>query len=197
MTVKNISKICSVVDCGEKHRAKGMCQTHYLRWVRYGDVNLTKINKGVGKTSEERFWNRVKKDANEKGCWEWQGSTNEHGYGRVGYQNRYFKTHILSWFLTYGKMPENNLLHDCDNPPCCNPKHLHEGTKAQNSAEMVSRGRSAKGEKHSQARLTDEKVLDIRYKSKQGKTMNALAIEHQVSSSTISRVVNRQIWTHI
>lgn len=29
-------RICSVVGCGERHRARGWCRTHYRRWQRHG-----------------------------------------------------------------------------------------------------------------------------------------------------------------
>lgn len=52
--------------------------------------------------------------------------------------------------------------HTCDNPRCINPRHLVIGTAADNSADMVHRGRSLKGTRHHKARLDEQKVADIR-----------------------------------
>jgi hypothetical protein len=32
------TRICSVDECGRKHCAKGLCNTHYYRWRNYGDA---------------------------------------------------------------------------------------------------------------------------------------------------------------
>lgn len=37
--------------------------------------------------------------------------------------------------------PAVKVLHSCDNPPCCNPRHLSFGTQADNITDMHSKGR--------------------------------------------------------
>jgi len=52
--------------------------------------------------------------------------------------------------------------HHCDNPPCCNPRHLYEGTPQQNVNDMKNRGRVALGSMLPQARLSESDVSRIR-----------------------------------
>ena len=97
------------------------------------------------KSEEERFWSKV--DRSGDGCWEWQPkSRSSFGYGVMrigGTPGRLVGAHRLAWQYTYGPIPEGLcVLHGCDNPPCCNPAHLHLGTKADNMREKVERGRA-------------------------------------------------------
>ena len=93
---------------------------------------------------EERFWEKVV--VHDDACWEWTGGITPSGYGsihapRKGRKARNcYATHV-SWFIHYGKWPENMLLHSCDNPPCCNPGHLTEGDHAENARQKMERGR--------------------------------------------------------
>ena len=89
----------------------------------------------------EKFWSRVKRgEASE--CWVWTGSTNGHGYGRLNVRGKWLGAHRVAFELANGKAPEQCVLHSCDNPPCCNPAHLREGTLADNVQDMFARGRS-------------------------------------------------------
>jgi hypothetical protein len=89
------------------------------------------------------------------------------------------------------------VLHSCDNPPCINVAHLHLGTRTENSAEMVARGRSGKGVKHSQARLDDLDILAIREGASLGFTHRRLGEAFGVSRSAITAIVARKRWAHV
>ena len=77
-------------------------------------------------------------------CLEWQKSTMSkpgYGYLRINGKNNY--AHRLMWELTRGPIPSGNwVLHRCDNSTCINPEHLFLGSAADNSKDMVSKGRS-------------------------------------------------------
>ena len=92
-------------------------------------------------TLEERFWaNVVKRGPDE--CWGWSGWTSK-GYGKMYVLERDADTgaHVISWFIHKGSWPTLDTLHTCDNPPCTNINHLFEGTAADNSQDMVRKGR--------------------------------------------------------
>jgi len=88
------------------------------------------------------FWVRVDIKGIDD-CWEWMGWKDRDGYGQVTIARETYKTHRLSFELTYdlvlGKL---SCLHTCDNPPCCNPYHLFSGTQTDNIADMVKKGRN-------------------------------------------------------
>ncbi len=77
---------------------------------------------------EDRLWQRVEKTAT---CWVWTGADVK-GYGRIGLGRR-----------GDGQIATINcIMHRCDNPPCCNPAHLWLGTRTDNHADMVQKGRN-------------------------------------------------------
>lgn len=58
-----IMRICSIEDCVNKHHAKGFCNLHYRRWLKYGNPMLYKIiheYHGHWGTSEYSTWECMK-----------------------------------------------------------------------------------------------------------------------------------------
>ena len=89
------------------------------------------------------------------------------------------------------------LLHSCDNPSCVNPTHLSLGTPAENSRDMVRKGRSLFGERNHKSKLTENDVKSIRAIFEQGKvTKKAIADEYNVSDTLISLIISGKIWKH-
>jgi hypothetical protein len=98
----------------------------------------------------------------------------------------------------HGPIPNGMLVcHTCDNRPCINIEHLFLGTHADNSSDMVSKGRQAQGERNGNAKLTLEQVTEIRSRyvprSAHANTYT-LAREFGVSRSAISLIVNTRQW---
>ncbi|HSS40885.1 MAG TPA: HNH endonuclease signature motif containing protein [Polyangia bacterium] len=124
-------------------------------------------------------------------CWPWIGRRDKDGYGRVsvGYTTR--GAHVLA-FEAAGKTlaPGQVVRHSCDNPPCCNPDHLLPGTKAQNNADCRARGRTARGSRNAQAKLTDAQVEDIRREAAGGAwgIYTQVAAKHGISSRQASYI---------
>lgn len=97
----------------------------------------------VGLVLRERFEALVQKGP---GCWPYTGSLDRHGYGRFWIQahKKHVIAHRIAFALAHGRDPILPVLHDCDNPPCCRPSHLFEGSQADNSADMARKGRGRK-----------------------------------------------------
>lgn len=71
----------------------------------------------------------------DTGCWNWQKSRNELGYGRIGIGSRTDGTrgvghaHRVSYETFVGPIPEGlHIDHLCRNPSCVNPEHLEPVT---------------------------------------------------------------------
>lgn len=108
------------------------------------------MDKPLFSTLPSSFWKKV---VARNGCWVWTGHTLPKGYGRVTIAKRRMQTHRLVAEDFYLRIPEDKfVLHTCDNPPCVYPGHLYFGTAADNSADMVRRRRSARGEAHGSSR---------------------------------------------
>ena len=69
---------------------------------------------------------------------------------RSGESTRHWRAHCAAYALAYGlttdEMQGVNVLHTCDNPPCCEPAHLWIGTHQDNQADKVAKGRQARGD---------------------------------------------------
>ena len=101
--------------------------------------------------------------------------------------------------MVFGPIPDGSFVcHRCDRPLCVNPYHLFLGTAADNAADMVNKGRSAKGEHHSQATLTGTQVEALRQRyAAGGVSQQELARQYNITSGTASRIIRGLRWRHI
>ena len=92
----------------------------------------------------ERFWEKIIKGFSENDCWQWDGAKTGHGYGVIGLGvgKKMIMAHRLSYQLHLGEIPIDLLVcHTCDNPECCNPKHLFLGSYSDNMQDCKAKGR--------------------------------------------------------
>lgn len=163
---------------------------------------------------EDRFWPRVNKGgpipeaAPELGpCWIWLGKPNVRtGYGRFwdgtftasGNPNM---VGVHQWAYRHFKGEINGLstLHRCDVRLCVNyESHLFLGTKGDNNRDRAAKGRSARGERHPDAKLTEDQVVEIRRLYDAGLTSERrAAAQFGVSCGTISSLLRRKSWKHV
>lgn len=138
-----------------------------------------------------KFWGQVDVGLDCE-CWPWRGRSNAGGYGR----HDAAMAHRVAYTLVNGEIPDGMIIrHNCDNPPCCNPKHLLVGTHADNMQDCISRKRIAHGAKQHKTSITAEDALYIR-KNPDRMTGRALAAKFGLSPSTISYIRSGKTWRY-
>jgi len=145
-----------------------------------------------------RFWSMVDKRGPDD-CWEWTGARSSGGYGTFhDCHDSRFQTHRVAYVVINGDT-ELEVLHDCDNPPCCNPAHLCAGTQKENIRKCHAEGRASdrKGEKHGQAKLTDDDVREVRALYADGWLQREIAEEFGIAQSNVSIICRGKAWKHV
>ena len=122
------------------------------------------------------------------------------GYGSIYDDGSHHYAHRISYEVFIGPIPDGmNVLHDCDNPPCCNPGHLFLGTQAVNIADRDAKGRqrSLKGSKSPNAKLTESDIPKIRSRLARGFSKAEVAEEFRVSRAAIWKIDVGQNWAQV
>ena len=138
-------------------------------------------------------------------CLEWQPKSNVNGYGRfnIGSRDtvfRQFLAHRVSLEVKLGRNLIDGLdaLHSCDNPKCCNPNHLREGTHKENMEDAVLRGQHPKGERNGHAKITEDDVRAIRASYNGGGILlREIGEKYSMALSSVWSIVHRKRWKHV
>jgi hypothetical protein len=165
-----------------------------------------KVGRPVGSAGRpantpEVLWSKVDKKG-EDDCWNWMGYKTSEGYGRTWINEHGYYAHRVIFDLAYPNTITLNapsstadsgfLLHTCDNPSCCNPKHLFVGTHADNMADKVAKGRSPdfSGDKGPRAKLSMTQAREARELRKNGASVKDLAKQFGLSLPSMKTLLS-------
>jgi hypothetical protein len=126
------------------------------------------------------------------GCWIWGRDRTPDGYGRVWFRDRSERAHRASFLLHhFHEIPAGFVvMHSCDTPLCVNPAHLSLGTCAENTADMITKGRTVKPG----AKITPEMAMAIRADAR---TNVAIAADYGINDRSVSNIKTGKCWSEV
>ncbi len=182
---------------------EGMCYKRGVKTIdRWAFRKPTMRAKGM---SKEQFYewictNRVRDD--KTGCLLWTGSKNKLGYGTACWCAKPVLVH--HWICEYENGRESVdgecVLHSCDTPACSEPTHLRFGTRIENNADRMRRGRhrSVRGEASGMSKLKECDIPQIRDLIASGRMSNSeIGRAFGVTNACIFSVMRGETWKHV
>jgi hypothetical protein len=128
-------------------------------------------------------------------CWPWTSACSPTGHGRFGAEGVQWYAHKLMYEMVTGveaKFPESIIMHLCNNPKCCNPKHLMLGTPGHNMTHAGIMGTlSRPGAQNGNSKLTAEQVAAIKTDGRIGRI---IAEEYGITKSQVNRIKRGGAW---
>jgi hypothetical protein len=118
-----------------------------------------------------------------------------YGYMRAVFEGKQQALHRFVYRKIKGEITRDKvIMHSCDTPACCRPKHLLQGSQRENLQDCVNKGRNRHGVGHHAAKLQDRDVVRI---FRSSKPHRALAARYRVAHVVIGKIKRRQTWKHI
>jgi predicted XRE-type DNA-binding protein len=143
-----------------------------------------------------KVWPKIDQSAGPDECHPWMSVRNKEGYGKIGHGKSKLYAARVVYELVNGPIEDPSLVvrHTCDNPPCCNPKHLILGTKGDNNRDRSERRRGREhrqyGEANTNVKIKDADISRIHELYASGMTQMEIAAEFGVKQPQISRILS-------
>ncbi len=185
--------VCSIEGCEGIYYGHGWCNRHYQRWRVHGDP----LGGGTPWGSGLQFIAEVALFHEGDECLKWPYGGGK-GYGAVQLDGRkQFANRIVCEAVNGPPpTPTHEAAHTCGNGRngCVAPEHIRWATHAENMRDAVDHGTSPKGERHGQAKLTDDDVREIRRLNETGISGRKIAQRFGVSRWSVQDILSGRNW---
>lgn len=186
--------ICSVQDCQRAVSRRGWCESHYRRWLRYGDPQAGRLQNGTA----EAFLRSTVLPCQDVDCLIWPYQRTGNGYAKMWWDGGHRVVSRLACEMVHGPAPapEFDAAHSCGRGHlgCVNPRHLSWKPKVENAADKLVHGTHNRGERHGLSKLTSDDVHEIR--AMLGDVSHyKIASQFGVDEKTIRRIDSGETWS--
>lgn len=154
---------------------------------------LATIEIPLTQSAIDRFNSYVAKTNNDDECWLFTKKIKK-GYGQFHISGNTYGAHRVAYTIANGPVPAGLMVrHACNNPSCCNPKHLSTGTQQDNMRDMRIHNRQPK---KIQTKEAARLVLTYKRGVSHG-WFREMAKLHKVSKRTIERIAKGKRRQHV
>lgn len=187
LTINTKSKICSVDECQNLIKSKGMCEKHYYQHRRTGKTTTKKQD-------QELFFKKlIENPINE--CVIWPFSVKQEGYGSFTLDGKAITAHRAALIKLTGKDPENMVAAHgpCHNRLCVNPHPEHGMRWATQKENNLDRHRDKTmpiGDSHHMSKISKIQVCEIRKRASMGEKPISISKDYPISVSYVRSIIN-------
>lgn len=186
---------CSVSGCDKNiyNVSLGLCAGHYRRNLKYGNP----MSGGTSHGEPGKYLEQIVIPYSGDDCLVWPFARASNGYAQIHIGNRKRLTHRVVCERRHGKPPteDHEASHSCGkgHEGCVNPNHLDWKTHLQNIQDKVAHGTDPKGERHGNAKLSEDKIREI-FALRGTMKQREIAARFGVNEGAISRILSGKRW---
>lgn len=185
--------ICNFDGCDRPTSHRGYCSKHYQRLRRRGLLPSMIAARG-----SVREWLLENVEYTSEDCLQFPFARTQFGRGCICFDG---ETLAHRWMCraAHGAAPAGKpyALHSCGKGHlgCVNPRHLYWGTGVDNYRDQIRHGTAVRGERCGKPVLTEEIVLRIKDRQRQGQKATAIATALHVDREAVRSVLRGQAWS--